>query len=107
MDAPLEFDEAEQLYNDEVLNTRRELQESCINLEQLARYCERSYVTNQDQQVTYHNNNNKIEFYTAQQLYDKIKLVSNINPTYLLLCKVLFQSVQRKKYYSLQLLLDT
>ena len=34
----------------------------------------------------FNNSKNKIEFYTAQQLYDKIKLVSNINPTYLLLC---------------------
>ena len=48
-------------------------------------------------------NNNKIEFYTAQQLYDKIKLVSNINPTNLLPCKVIFQSVQRKKYYFLHI----
>ena len=44
-------DEAEQLYNDEVLNTRRELQESSTNLEQLAKYCEQSFLTCQDQQV--------------------------------------------------------
>ena len=45
------IDEAEQLYNDEILNTRRELQESSANLEQLAKYCEQSYITHQDQQV--------------------------------------------------------
>lgn len=49
--SPFEFEEAEQYHNDEVLNTRRELQQSCANLEQLAQYCEQSYVTHQDQQV--------------------------------------------------------
>ena len=49
--ATLMYDEVEQLYNDEVLNTRRELQESSANLEQLAKYCEQSFLTCQDQQV--------------------------------------------------------
>ena len=49
--ASLMYDEVEQLYNDEVLNTRRELQESSANLEQLAKYCEQSFLTCQDQQV--------------------------------------------------------
>ena len=51
MEASGMFDEAEQVYNDEVLNTRRELQESSANLEQLAQYCEQSFLTCQDQQV--------------------------------------------------------
>ena len=51
--ASLMYDEVEQLYNDEVLNTRRELQESSANLEQLAKYCEQSFLTCQDQQVIY------------------------------------------------------
>jgi len=50
---PFEFEEAERYHNDEVLNTRRELQQSCANLEQLAQYCEQSYVTHQDQQVAF------------------------------------------------------
>ncbi|KAL5258961.1 hypothetical protein ACHWQZ_G009434 [Mnemiopsis leidyi] len=51
--ATLMYDEVEQLYNDEVLNTRRELQESSANLEQLAKYCEQSFLTCQDQQTVF------------------------------------------------------